>query len=136
MKKTGWILTLVLSLLLAGCLPIQPGDAPSDGGGSYQTISAKQAYEMMQKEIDFILLDVRTAEEYAQQHIDGALLIPVDQLKDRAAQELPDKDAVILLYCRSGRRSAQAADELASLGYTNVYDFGGIIDWPYETVKE
>jgi len=90
---------------------------------------------MMTESDDYILLDVRTEEEYRDQRIDGSVLIPVDEISIRAEAELPDKDATILVYCRSGRRSASAAEELAALGYTNVYDFGGIQSWPYETVS-
>jgi rhodanese-related sulfurtransferase len=81
------------------------------------------------------LLDVRTSEEYKEKRIEGAVLIPDYEINDRAAAALPDKDAAILIYCRSGRRSASVAHELIEMGYTNVYDFGGINDWPYETVR-
>lgn len=84
---------------------------------------------------EFILLDVRTAEEFAEKHIEGALLIPDYELAKRAEAELPDKKQVILVYCRSGRRSEAAAKQLVALGYNHVYDFGGIIDWPYGTVS-
>ena len=90
---------------------------------------------MMAESDDYILLDVRTEEEYREQRIDGSVLIPNDEISIRAEAELPDKDAAILVYCRSGRRSASAAAELAALGYTNIYDFGGIQSWPYETVS-
>ena len=90
---------------------------------------------MMESVDDFILLDVRTEEEFRENRIGGAILIPDYEISARAGLELPDKDAVILIYCRSGRRSENAARELADMGYTNVYDFGGIIDWPYETAS-
>lgn len=89
---------------------------------------------MLDTEAEYILLDVRSPEEFAEQHIAGALLIPDYEIATRAQAELPDLDALILIYCRSGRRSALAAAALVELGYTNVYDFGGIIDWPYETI--
>ena len=85
---------------------------------------------------DFVLLDVRTAEEYKAQRINGAILFPDYEIKSRSEKELPDKNRTILVYCRSGRRSENAARILVSLGYRNVYDFGGIMDWPYETVGE
>jgi rhodanese-related sulfurtransferase len=84
---------------------------------------------------EYILLDVRTTEEWAESRIDGSILIPDTEIRGRAADELPNKDALILVYCRTGRRSAEAANALIDLGYTNVFDFGGIIDWPYETVS-
>ena len=102
---------------------------------SWQTITATEARNMMVEAYNFILLDVRTEEEFRERRIDGALLIPYDEIWDRAEMELSDKDAVILLYCRSGRRSALAAEELVALGYANIYDFGGINDWPYESVS-
>ena len=104
--------------------------------GAYQKISAGEAYEMIRVTDEYILLDVRTDEEYKEKHIKGAVLIPDDEIGSRAETELPDKNALILIYCRSGRRSANAANELIGMGYTNVYDFGGIIDWPYDTVSE
>jgi len=109
--------------------------ACGDNGASssYQKISAGDAYQMMQDTDEYILLDVRTDDEYKQGHIEGAVLIPDYEIGNRAATELPDKNAVILIYCRSGRRSANAVGELIVMGYTNVYDFGGINDWPYET---
>ena len=90
---------------------------------------------MMEESDDYILLDVRTEEEYLELRIDGAILIPDFEITDRAEADLPDKESLILVYCRSGRRSALASEQLAALGYTNVYDFGGIQSWPYETVK-
>ncbi|MCL2059961.1 MAG: rhodanese-like domain-containing protein [Oscillospiraceae bacterium] len=101
----------------------------------YRKISAEQAKEMMGGGQEYILLDVRSREEWEQSRIDGSLLIPDTLIRERASDELPDKDALILIYCRSGRRSAAAAEVLVSLGYTNVYDFGGIISWPYETTS-
>ena len=100
----------------------------------YQKITAEQAKAMMDEGKPFILLDVRTDEEFKEKRIDGAILIPDYEIKSRATAELPDKNTLILVYCRSGRRSANAANELIALGYTNVYDFGGIIDWPFDTV--
>ena len=101
----------------------------------YQKITAEQAKAIMDEGGSFILLDVRTDEEFKEKRIDGAILIPDYEIKNRASAELPDKNALILIYCRSGRRSANAANELVELGFTNVYDFGGIIDWPFNTVR-
>ncbi|MCL2513323.1 MAG: rhodanese-like domain-containing protein [Oscillospiraceae bacterium] len=99
----------------------------------YKKISAEQAKAIMDESRPYILLDVRTDEEFKESRIEGAVLIPDYEIKGRAEAELPDKDALILVYCRSGRRSANAAYDLIDMGYTNVYDFGGIIDWTYET---
>ena len=102
---------------------------------SYEQISAEEAKEIMDSGVEYILIDSRTDEEFAQGHIEGAILIPEYEIANRAEAEIPDKDALILVYCRSGRRSKIASDELVKLGYTNVKEFGGIIDWPYEIVK-
>jgi len=115
--------------MTAGCARMQAQQ------GAYNKISAEQAKKMMAESKDFILLDVRTDSEFKEKRIAGAILIPDNEIKNRAEKELPDKNKLILMYCRSGRRSAGAAKILVSLGYTNVYDFGGINDWPYETVK-
>jgi phage shock protein E len=110
--------------------------APQEEGTIYVSITAQKAKSMMDSESGYIILDVRTPEEYAESHIPGAMLIPYDEVADRAAVELPDKDQLILVYCRSGRRSKLASQTLAELGYTNIKEFGGIIDWPYETTAE
>lgn len=96
---------------------------------AYHKISAKEAKEMMDTQ-DVIIVDVRTQEEYDEGYIENAILIPNESIEN-APSELPDKDAIILVYCRSGKRSKEAANKLVDLGYTNIYDFGGIIDWPY-----
>ena len=102
---------------------------------TYDQISAQEAKEIMDTEKDYIIIDARTESEFAEGHIEGAILIPEYEIADRAEKELPDKDALILVYCRSGRRSKIASEELVKLGYTNVKEFGGIIDWSYEVVK-
>jgi len=127
MKKLFLALLLLCSLILAAC---------GASEAVYRKISAEDAYRMMRENDSCILLDTRTGAEYEERHIEGAILIPEYEIAARAAAELPDKNALILLYCRSGRRSEIAANELVAMGYTNVYDFGGIIDWPYETVCE
>ena len=99
------------------------------------TISAKEAYEKMQQGGKFVLLDVRTPEEYRQVRIKGAKLIPVDEIESRAEKELKDKNIPILVYCHSGARAGSAVRILARLGYTDVQSFGGIMNWPYDTVK-
>lgn len=98
-------------------------------------ITPEEAKRMMEEESGVIILDVRTQAEFDAGHIAGALLLPDTEVADKAADLLPDKTATILVYCRSGRRSALAGETLAGMGYTHVYDFGGIIDWPYEIVK-
>ena len=95
-------------------------------------ITAEEAKEIMDTEEGYIILDVRTQEEYDEGHIPGAILIPDTEIEARAEEILTDKDQLILVYCRSGRRSKLAAEALVKLGYTNIREFGGIIDWPYE----
>ena len=119
-----------------GTEPSETPPAQVETKGQYRKISAAEAKSMMDEIDGYILLDVRTEEEFLEKRINGSILIPDYEIADRVEKELPDKDALILVYCRSGRRSANASNELCSMGYTNVYDFGGIIDWPYETVAE
>ena len=102
---------------------------------SYRQITADEAAQMMKEETDFVLLDVRTQEEYASGHIPGAICIPNETIGSEEIPELPDKDQLILVYCRSGNRSKQAAQKLADMGYKNIKEFGGILDWTGETVK-
>ena len=106
-----------------------------NSSATYEQISAKQAKEIMDTESDYIIIDARTDEEFAEGHIENAILIPEYEIADRAEKELPNKQQLILVYCRSGRRSKIASEELVKLGYTNVKEFGGIIDWPYDIVK-
>ena len=121
------LLTLALPFGCVGC---------SDGGSvSYDQISGAEAKALMDSESGYIILDARDQHEYDEGHIPGAILIPYDEIADRAEKEFPDKNQLILVYCRSGRRSKIAAEELVKLGYTNIKEFGGIIDWEYETVK-
>ena len=101
----------------------------------YKQISQAQAKEIMDTRADIIILDVRTEKEFASGHIKGAILIPDYEIKLRAEKELPDKAKTILVYCRSGRRSKLASQNLAELGYTDVLEFGGIIDWKYGIEK-
>ena len=103
---------------------------------TYQQITAQEAKKIMDTETDYVIIDARTKEEFAAGHIENAILIPEYEIAERAEEELPDKAALILVYCRSGRRSKIASEELVKLGYTNVKEFGGIIDWPYETITE
>lgn len=126
MKKL-LVLTLLVGILLTGC--------SQDGGDQdavYLNISPQEAKALMDSEEGCIILDVRSQEEYDAGHIPGAVLIPHTEIGHRAETELPDKDQLILIYCRSGNRSKQAAQILVELGYTNIREFGGITDWPYE----
>ena len=102
---------------------------------AYQKISAEEAYEMMVSQ-EVVVVDVRTREEYDGGHIENAVLVPNESIGSEMPEALPDKEATLLVYCRSGRRSKDAAQKLLALGYQSVYDFGGVIDWPYELVKE
>lgn len=102
---------------------------------TYEQITQEEAKRIMDTETDYVLLDTRTDEEFAQGHIEGAIMIPEYEIADKAEAAIPDKDTLILVYCRSGRRSKIASMLLVELGYTNVKEFGGIIDWKYEIVK-
>ena len=101
----------------------------------YQQITAEEAKKIIDSGEEHIILDTREQDEFDEGHIPGAILIPYTEIENKAVEMLPDKDAQILVYCRSGRRSKIASESLAKLGYTNVKEFGGIIDWPYEVVK-
>ena len=101
----------------------------------YEQISASQAKAIMDSEKNYVIIDARTQSEFDEGHIPGAILIPEYEVAERAESELPDKNQLILVYCRSGRRSKIAAQALVDLGYTNVKEFGGIIDWKYEIVN-
>ena len=100
--------------------------------GVYMNITAEEAKEIMDTQEGYIILDTRAQEEYDEGHIPGAILIPHDEITEKAEEILTDKNQLILVYCRSGRRSKIAAESLVELGYTNILEFGGIIDWPYE----
>ena len=148
MKKVLYITSILLCILLSGC-----GDATSIGiiGGAdgptsiiiaekgetamYEQISAEEAKRIMDSDEEHIILDTREQDEFDSGHIPGAILIPYTEIENKAIELIPDKDKLILVYCRSGRRSKIAAESLAKLGYTNVKEFGGIIDWSYEVEK-
>lgn len=103
---------------------------------TYEQITQEQAKALLDSEEDYILLDVRTQLEYDEGHIPGAMLLPDYEVSEKAEELLPDKDQLILVYCRSGNRSKSASRALAELGYTNVKEFGGIQDWPYEITTD
>lgn len=137
MKKKGRALAAALlgSLLaLTGCGGANGETDASTAAGEYHKISPREAKERMEAG-GATVVDVRTAEEYGESHIPGAVLVPLDTIGSQRPAALPDTGAELLVYCRSGVRSRAAAEQLAALGYQQVYDFGGIIDWPYETVR-
>ena len=129
MKKLIFLLLAVMMLTACG------QDKENDQGAVYMNITAQEAKEIMDTEEGYIILDVREQDEYDAGHIPGAILISYTQIEEKANEMLPDKDQLILVYCRSGRRSKLAAEALAELGYTNIKEFGGISDWPYEVEK-
>ena len=129
MKKLVFLLLAVMTLTACG------QDKENDQGAVYVNITAGEAKEIMDTEEGYVILDVREQDEYDAGHISGAILIPYTQIEAKANEMLPDKDQLILVYCRSGRRSKIAAEALAELGYTNIKEFGGILDWPYEVEK-
>ena len=131
LKRNKWF----LFMLFAFAFPFVCAGCTTSGFATYEQISGAEAKALMGSESGYIIIDARTQSEYDEGHIHGATLIPEYEIADRAEKELPDKDQLILVYCRSGRRSKIAAEELVKLGYTNVKEFGGIIDWKYEIEK-
>lgn len=133
MKK--WMHMILALMLLTGCAaPAQSTEDAQEVPG-YRQISMEEAVTMMEEESDYIILDVRTPEEFSDKHIPGAINIANETIGSEEIPELPDKDQLIMVYCRSGNRSKQASQKLADLGYTNVVEFGGINDWPGEVVS-
>ena len=130
MKGTKGLIVLVLLIsLLTGCTASQ-----EESSDSYQSISAEEAKAILDTQSETVILDVRELDEYEQEHIPGAVLLPVETIaKDTASRFIPDQKTPVLVYCRSGNRSKTASSILAELGYTQVYNFGGIQDWPFET---
>ena len=124
------IFTIVLTLMIgvfafAGC-----------AGKGYETLTAEEAKTMMDTKINYVIVDVRRTDEFATGHIKNAINLPNETIEFYAEKELPHKDQLILIYCRSGNRSKKACEKLVELGYTNLKDFGGIIDWPYDDYIE
>ena len=124
-----FVIGFLIVILLSGCTATK-----EENKIMYNKITAEEAKEMIDTQ-EVIILDVRTQEEFIEKHIEGALLIPDYELANVAKSKLPDKNKKILVYCRSGNRSKSATKLLIDMGYTDVYDFGGIINWPYETVQ-
>ena len=129
MKRLA-IIFFTIIVLLSGCA--QPSGSSA---ASYKQITQEEAKEMMTKDDGHIIVDVRRQDEYDEGHIPDAVLIPNESITDKKPDELPDLNQIILVYCRSGRRSKEASQKLADMGYTNVYEFGGINTWTGEVVK-
>ena len=142
MNLKGLILMLAITLSLFGfcaCGDKNSAEETTENTTAatvtYQQISQEEAKRIMDTEEGYVIVDARTEEEFSEGHIEGAILIPEYEIAERAEKEIPEKDTLILVYCRSGRRSKIASDALVQLGYTNVKEFGGIIDWEYEIIK-
>ena len=120
------IAALVFLLSLSGC------GAAENEGSVYMNIGPKEAKKLMEELDEFVLLDARSEEEFSEGHIPGAIVIPHDEISERAESEISEKDVPVFVYCRSGRRSKLAAEALLELGYEKIYEFGGINSWPYE----
>ncbi len=136
MKKNIILFFAAILFLLTGCASrgqVMDGDGMLN---SYKQISQEQAKEMMEKDDGHVVVDVRRQDEYDAGHIPGAILIPNESIGTERPEELPDPDQIILVYCRSGNRSKQAAQKLFDMGYRNIYEFGGITDWTGEIVTE
>ena len=130
MRKIKRLLPFVLSLmLLSSC------GAPRSSSSGYRQISMNEAVKMMKDEKNYIILDARRPDEFAEGHLPGAINIPNEEIGTAEIAELPDKSQMILVYCRSGRRSKEASEKLARLGYTNIVEFGGILDYKGEIQK-
>ncbi len=127
---------LVIVCAFCGCSHTEVSAPEEETKLTYEQITPSEAKRLMDTESDYVILDVRTEEEYNEGHIEGAVLIPDFEITSKAESVLTNKNQLILVYCRSGRRSKLAAEALVSLGYTNVKEFGGIIDWEYGTVTE
>ena len=134
------VVILLVCLMLTACMQMPQEESmkqpTKQTQPAYVNISPEEAKRIMDSQNGYVILDVREQNEYDESHIPGAILIPHGQIKELAPSMLPDKDQLILVYCRSGRRSKIAAEALEEMGYTNIKEFGGIIDWPYETVGE
>ncbi len=128
MKKRLWLLSAAVLLPAFALIACNAESAPQ-GDAVYEQITTAEAKALMESEQDYVILDVHTEEEFAAGHISGAILIPDYEIGEKAESILTDKNQLILVYCRSGRRSKNAANELATLGYTNIKEFGGIIEW-------
>ena len=130
------VLLILITIILGACSSAKTDSiASSKSDNIYEKITAEKVKQRIDSGEPITILDVRTKEEFDEKHIEGAILIPNEEISNEPPSQLPDKNAEILIYCRSGNRSRQAAEKLISMGYTNVKDFGGINDWSYDTVK-
>lgn len=135
MKKMIAAVLIVIIMLCAGCSSKQNAQAPPAEKTPVVKIMAEEAKTRLDRGDKIIIVDVRTPAEYNEAHIKNSVLLPLDSIRDNAAAVIPDKDAVYFVYCRSGVRSATAAAQLVEMGYKNIYDLGGIKDWPHEKVS-
>lgn len=129
---------ITVATVFAGCTQKtgnEQTEATQVNIGTYYQIPQDEAKRIMDEESDYIIVDAREQSEYDEGHIKGAIVIPYTEIEQKAEEMLPDKEQLILVYCRSGRRSKIAAQSLANMGYTNVKEFGGIIDWQYGIEK-
>ena len=133
-KTKKWYYTITVPVLLVIQIAAAVFLLSSCGGASYTQISQDEAMQMMQEQTDYIIVDVRRPDEFAEGHIAGAINVPNEDINDEMPELLPDKDQLLLIYCRSGNRSKEASQKLADIGYTNVYEFGGINTWEGEIV--
>ena len=141
-RMTGYVVSVFLCVMLCACGQVNQIEAPYEqevketkAQMTYEQITQDEAKTLMAETENYIILDVRTEAEYAEGHIPGAICVPNETIGDNMPEELPDKDQLILVYCRSGNRSKQASEKLAKLGYTNIKEFGGINTWTGDVEK-
>ena len=141
-RMTGYVVSVFLCVMLCACGQVNQIEAPHEQEVketkvqmSYEQITQDEAKTLMAESENYVILDVRTEAEYAEGHIPGAICVPNETIGDNMPEELPDKDQLILVYCRSGNRSKQASEKLAKLGYTNIKEFGGINTWTGDVEK-
>lgn len=140
MKKLFWIILIIVLIVFLNRKTLEKGAEEKSMNTSqdiilYEQITALDAKKIIDQQEGYVILDVRTNSEYEESHIENAMLLPLDDIDEKVTDVLPDKNQLLLIYCRSGVRSKEAALQLAELGYTNIKEFGGIIDWPYDVVR-
>ena len=134
MRRILLIILIFIMIFMTGCAGTE---SPSGGDAEgYTSISQDEAVEMMEKESGYLIVDVRRPDEFAEGHIPDAINVPNEEINDTEPKALPDKGQLILVYCRTGRRSKEACSKLADMGYTNIYEFGGIVDWKGAVISE
>lgn len=134
-KTKKWYYTLTVPVILIIQIAVAVFLLSGCGSAGYKQISQDEALQMMQEQSDYLIVDVRRPDEFAEEHIAGAINVPNETIEDEMPEGLPDKEQILLVYCRSGRRSKEASQKLADMGYTNVYEFGGINNWEGEIEK-